>query len=63
MSRGPQTFRQADLTRALKAARAAGVKVRIRIAKDGMVIEMTDGEITTGKNEWDEVHDGAAPAS
>jgi hypothetical protein len=55
MSRGPRAFKQSDITRALKAARAAGVKVRIKIAKDGMVIEMADAnvEIAPDRNEWD----------
>ncbi len=39
MSRSPSTFRQADLTRAIKAARNAGVEVaRAEIAKDGKII-------------------------
>jgi phosphatidylserine/phosphatidylglycerophosphate/cardiolipin synthase-like enzyme len=64
MSKGPSTFKQADLTRALKAAQAAGIKVRIKIGSDGMVIEMVDangGEIGADRNEWDivGVGDGA----
>ncbi len=39
MSRSPSTFRQTDLTRAIKAARNAGVEVaRAEIAKDGKII-------------------------
>ena len=39
MSRGPITFRQADLTRAIKGVRKAGVDVaRAEIAKDGKII-------------------------
>jgi hypothetical protein len=39
MSRSPSTFRQADLTRAIKAARNAGVEVaRAEIAADGKII-------------------------
>ncbi len=39
MPRGPSTFRQADLTRAIKGARDAGVEVtRAEIAKDGKII-------------------------
>src|SRR5262245_15445903 len=39
MSRGPQTFRQRDLTAALKAARAAGCEVsRVEVGKDGRII-------------------------
>ena len=44
MVRGPGTFKQRDLTRALKGAKAAGIDVaRIKIAKDGSI------EIDTGK--------------
>jgi hypothetical protein len=39
MPRSPSTFRQTDLTRAIKAARNAGVGVaRAEIAKDGKII-------------------------
>jgi hypothetical protein len=46
MSRRPCTFRQSDLTRALKAARAAGVKVRIEIEPGGklIVVSMDESE-------------------
>jgi hypothetical protein len=38
MPRSPSTFRQTDLTRAIKAARNAGVGVaRAEIAKDGKI--------------------------
>jgi hypothetical protein len=43
MARGPCTFKQQDLTRALKGAKAAGIEVaHIKITKDG------DIEIDTG---------------
>ena len=39
MPRNPSTFRQTDLTRAIKAARNAGVGVtRAEIAKDGKIV-------------------------
>ena len=39
MSRGPTTFRQSDLTRAIRGARNAGVQVsRAEIGKDGKII-------------------------
>jgi hypothetical protein len=39
MSRSPSAFRQTDLTRALRAARNAGVEVtRAEIEKDGRII-------------------------
>ncbi len=39
MSRSPSRFRQTDLTRAIKAARNAGVDVaRAEIAKDGKIV-------------------------
>jgi hypothetical protein len=44
MARGPATFKQQDLTRALKGVTAAGIEVaHIRITKDGNI------EIDTGK--------------
>jgi hypothetical protein len=49
MSRSPSTFRQTDLTRAIKAARNAGVEVaRAEIAKDGKIFIII-GE-TTGSS-------------
>jgi hypothetical protein len=42
MSRGPCTFKQQDVTRALRAAVAAGVAVeRIEITKDGKIVVVT----------------------
>jgi hypothetical protein len=39
MSRGPCTFRQSDVTRAVRAVAKAGVEVgRYEIAKDGRII-------------------------
>ena len=42
MSRGPSTFKQQDVTRALRATRAAGVAVsRIEIDRDGKIVIVT----------------------
>ena len=39
MARGPLTFRQRDLVRALKSARAAGLEVsKVEIDKDGKIV-------------------------
>jgi hypothetical protein len=61
MPRAPSTFRQQDVTRAVKAVAAAGVHIaRIEIDKTGKIViitvEATDqpSEITEG-NEWDHV--------
>ena len=56
MSRAPSTFRQQDVTRALKATVAAGVKVsRIEIDRAGkIVVVMADAtKHGTESNEWD----------
>jgi hypothetical protein len=66
MSKGPATFRQADLSRAVKAMRAAGVDVarlRVTIDKTGTIeITVRGGEGGNGDaaapNEWDEVYNG-----
>ena len=43
MTRAPATFRQSDITRAIRAARKAGVEnVRV-IAKDGRIVIVTGG--------------------
>jgi hypothetical protein len=56
-SRGPNAFRQRDVTRALKGAQAARVEVsQIKITKDGITLitgkpsEMNGGD---GSNPWD----------
>jgi hypothetical protein len=39
MARGPLTFRQRDLVRALKGARAVGLEIsRVEIDKDGKIV-------------------------
>jgi hypothetical protein len=62
MTRGPATFRQRDLTRALKATVAAGIEVAgIEIGKDGKMVifavkseELLDGA-ANDVNPWNEV--------
>lgn len=54
----PATFRQSDLTRALKAAAAAGVRVGCyEIKPDGSVRVWAEGEAPAPKrdgNSWDD---------
>jgi hypothetical protein len=55
MSRGPATFRQRDLTAAVKAIVAAGCEVaRVEIGRDGKIIVVTGkpGQPVSA-NEWD----------
>jgi hypothetical protein len=59
MARAPSTFRQQDVTRAVKAVTAAGVHIaRIEIDKAGKIVIITaDTPDQSGKmreaNEWD----------
>ena len=60
MARTPSTFRQIDVTRAIKAARAGGVDIaRIEIDHAGKItIIMVAGAAQIGiaeENEWDRV--------
>ena len=65
MGRAPSTFRQQDVTRAVKAVAAAGVGIaRIEIDKTGKIIiiaataaQTADGTQDTDReaNEWDRV--------
>jgi len=61
MARAPSTFRQQDVTRAVKAVTAAGVNLaRIEIDKAGKIVIITadrtgqPGEMTEA-NEWDRI--------
>jgi hypothetical protein len=61
MSRGSQTFRQSDLTRALKGTKAAGIDVaRIKITKDGLIeidtanSSQASDELSGAANQWDD---------
>jgi hypothetical protein len=58
MSRSAQTFRQGDITKAVKGAVNAGLSVkRVEIDKAGKIILFTGagGEPSTSANEWDDV--------
>ena len=62
MSRGQQTFKQRDVTKALKATVKAGIAVeRVEIDKNGKIVIVTarPEDAATGekseKNEWDGV--------
>jgi hypothetical protein len=61
MSRGPHTFRQGDVTRAVKTVRAAGVEVRrVEVDKAGRIIVHTakqdENQTPEGEaNEWDRI--------
>ena len=61
MSRGPLTFRQRDLTRAVKAVVVAGVEIaRVEVDKTGKIVIVAGKPAAdTERNEWDEVFDGA----
>jgi hypothetical protein len=61
MPRAPSTFRQADVTRAVKAVTAAGVGIaRVEIDKAGKIVIIALGADPRGEdkeeaNEWDRV--------
>ena len=62
MSRGPTTFRQRDVSAAIKAATAAGATVlRVELDKDGRIVlvlangKQCNAEPEAAGNEWDAV--------
>jgi hypothetical protein len=61
LGKGACTFREADVTRALKAAKKAGVDVQVEIdleLKRMTITPMKAGE-AKDRNEWDDDIDGA----
>ena len=58
MSRGPQTVRQRDVTKAVKGVVAAGVQVaRVEVDKSGKIVVVvgeTGKAEATDRNEWDD---------
>jgi hypothetical protein len=59
MSRGPSSFKQGDMTRALKAAEAAGLKnYRVEIGDNGKPVVIVGIGLDKAKAEaasWDDV--------
>jgi len=62
MSRRPATFRQRDLTAAIKGVVAAGCAVaRVEVSKDGKIIvvvvskELVSNNANDSPNEWDDL--------
>jgi hypothetical protein len=60
MGHGRCTFKEVDLTRALRAAKKAGAQVaRAEVARDGKIVLVLkkDGEALSisESNEWDEI--------
>ena len=60
MGHGRCTFKEVDLTRALRAAKKAGAHVaRAEVARDGKIVLVLkkDGEASSRneRNEWDEI--------
>ena len=57
MARAPSTFRQRDVTRAVKAVTAAGVHIaRVEIDKTGKIIIITANTTDQREaNEWDRI--------
>ena len=58
MARSPSTFRQADVTRAVRAVVAAGVGIaQVEIDKSGKIVIVAASQPDEGAeaNEWDHV--------
>jgi hypothetical protein len=61
MGHGRCTFKEVDLTRALRAAKKAGAHVaRAEVSRDGKIVLVLkkDGEVSSisERNEWDEIN-------
>jgi hypothetical protein len=61
MGRGRSTFKEGDLTRALRAAKKAGANVaRAEVARDGKIVLVLkkddEAPSESERNEWDEIN-------
>ena len=61
MGHGRCTFREVDLTRALRAAKKAGAEVaRAEVARDGKIVLVLKNDVEarsiSERNEWDEIN-------
>jgi hypothetical protein len=60
MSKGPLTFKQTDLLRAIRTSQKAGLSIaRVEIDRDGkIVVVVREGMTIQGSagNEWDELY-------
>jgi hypothetical protein len=61
MGHGRCTFKEVDLTRALRAAKKAGADVaRAEVARDGKIVLVLKNNVearsTSERNEWDEIN-------
>jgi hypothetical protein len=55
MARAPSTFRQSDVTRAIKAAVAAGVHIaRVEIDQTGKIVVVTQQSPTSQQGDLDQ---------
>jgi hypothetical protein len=55
-ARGPSKFKKRDITRAIRAAKKAGIDARVDIATDGTLrIVPANGDDAPLMNEWDDV--------
>lgn len=54
MGNSPAPFKQVDVTRAVKGAKAAGISVgRIEIDRNGKIVVVAESAISEDKNDWD----------
>jgi hypothetical protein len=54
MPRGPSTFRQRDVTAAIRAARSAGVQVaRVEVTNGKFTLVLSEAAKAEDANEWD----------
>jgi hypothetical protein len=54
MGRAPSTFRQQDVTRAVKAVAAAGVDIaRVEIGRDGRIVVVAQQSATSQQDDLD----------
>lgn len=63
MSKAPSTFRQRDMTAAVKAVRAAGLPVsRVTVDREGrIVVETVEVAAASASDEWDRALGTHAP--